>query len=135
MDLSKDPPISPDMNPVLAAAAMPSGTFTLAIPATTITAPAYSITVTGGMEMTMLGPKGGKLDVKMKGLDAVMSKMQEAAQTDPQAAQAIAGIVAAKGMAKTEADGTSSWTIVYTPEGKVTVNGIDMMGLAPPPAQ
>jgi hypothetical protein len=132
MDLSKDPPISPDVNPALAAAAMPNGTVNITLPPTTITAPAYTISMTGGMEMTMLGPKGGKVDIKMKGLDAVMAKLQEAAQTDPQAAQAIAGIVAAKGMAKTEADGTSSWAIVYSPDGKVSVNGLDLGAIAPP---
>jgi Uncharacterized protein conserved in bacteria (DUF2125) len=135
MDLSKEPPISPDLNPVFAAAAMPNGTINIALPATTITAPAYSISMTGGMEMTMLGPKGGKVDIKMKGLDAVMAKLQEAAQSDPQAAQAIAGIVAAKGMAKAEADGTSSWAIVYSPEGKVSVNGLDLGAIAPPAQQ
>jgi hypothetical protein len=132
MDLSKDPPLSPDLNPVLAAAALPNGTFNIALPPTTITAPAYTISMTGGMEMTMLGPKGGKVDIKMKGLDAVMSKLQEAALSDPQAAQAIAGIIAAKGMAKVEADGSSSWAVVYTADGKVSVNGLDLGAIAPP---
>ncbi len=134
-DLSKDPPLAPDISAALAAAVMPNGTINIALPATSITAPAYTITMAGDVNMTPMGPKGGKLDIKMKGLDAVMAKLQEAAQTDPQAAQAISMVVAAKGMAKTEADGTSTWALVMTPEGKVTVNGIDLMGMAPPPAQ
>jgi Uncharacterized protein conserved in bacteria (DUF2125) len=135
MDLSKAEPVSPDISPALMAAAMPNGTINISLPTTSITAPAYSINMTGNMEMTMLGPKGGKLDIKMKGLDAVMTKLQEAAQTDPQAAQAIAGIVAAKGMAKTEADGSSSWAVVYSPDGKVSVNGLNLGALAPPAQQ
>jgi hypothetical protein len=34
-------------------------------------------------------------------------------------------IIAAKGMGKAESDGSLSYDIATTPEGKVTVNGID----------
>jgi hypothetical protein len=132
MDVSKSEPVSPDVNLALAAAALPNGTFTISLPPTTITAAAYSISMTGDMQMTVLGPKGGKLDIKMKGLDAVSAKLQEAALSDPQAAQAIAGIIAAKGMAKTDADGNATWAIVYSPEGKVSINGLDLGAMAPP---
>lgn len=132
MDLVQNPPISPDLSPVLMAAAMPNGTINITLPTTTITAPAYSISMTGGIEMTMLGPKGGKLDIKMKGLEAVAAKLQEAALSDPQAAQAMVAITAAKGMAKAETDGTSSWAIVYSADGKVSVNGLDLGAIAPP---
>ncbi len=132
MDLSKEPPTSPDVGTALVAAALPNGTFKITLPPTNVTAPAYSIDITGGMDVSVLGPSGGNLDIKMKGLEAVAAKLQEAAQSDPQAAQAIAGIIAAKGMAKTDADGNATWAIVYTPDGKVSINGIDLGAIAPP---
>jgi hypothetical protein len=39
---------------------------------------------------------------------------------------AIPAIIAAKGMAKTEADGSLSWKIENTISGTVLVNGIDI---------
>ena len=39
--------------------------------------------------------------------------------------QGAALVVVAKGMAKTEADGSLTWNIESSPDGKVLVNGID----------
>jgi hypothetical protein len=138
MDISKAEPISPDVSPALMAAAVPNGTINISLPTTTITAPIYSISMTANVEMPMSKPmtgpafKSAKLDIKMTGFDAVMAKLQEVAKTDPQASQAIAVAIGAKGMAKSEADGSLSWAIVQTADGNVSINGLNLGAIAPP---
>ena len=39
-------------------------------------------------------------------------------------------IVVAKGMGKAESDGSISWDVEATPDGKISVNGIDVSQMA-----
>jgi hypothetical protein len=80
----------------------------------------------------------GTATIRMKGLDDVLAKVQAAATTDPNAQQAMGGLVAFKGFGKAEADGSMLWAVDMTQPGKVLVNGIDVSaiaGMAPPPQQ
>ena len=70
----------------------------------------------------------GKAHITMKGLDEVM-KLIQAAPPEAGLQQGAAVVVVAKGMAKTEADGSLSWDVEASPDGKFSVNGIDPMKL------
>jgi hypothetical protein len=68
----------------------------------------------------------GKAMISARGLDEVMKAIQ-AAPPEAGVQSGVAMIVAAKGMAKASADGSLTWEIESTAEGKVLINGIDPM--------
>ena len=100
-----------------------------------ISSPTYVLTYEGAITASFAGLPTGKATVKLKGMDAIMSKLQEAGG-DPMAQQGMAALVGAKGLGKADPDGSLVWVIESTPTGQVMVNGLDMsamMGMAPPP--
>lgn len=132
MDLTKDKPVSDDMASQIFAALMPKGHATLTLEPNTIISSMYNL---GYQSVITLAPgkvQGNAL-ITMKGMDEVI-KALSAAPPESGAQGAVGGLMMAKGMAKSEGDGSLSWKIESTPDGSVLVNGVDMKKMAPPPA-
>lgn len=137
-DFAKDPPISPESGLLFLPAFAPKNTIGVTLVDSEISSPVYTLTYDANMVINLSGFPTGKANIRMKGLEDVLAKVQAAAATDPMAQQAMGGLVAFKGFGKVEADGTTLWAIEVTPDSKVLVNGLDvsaMMGMAPPPPQ
>lgn len=124
IDFTKDPPLPAGFENTLMPALLPTGSASITLNPTSISNDLYSINAEGAMTAGPAAMPSGKAKVTAKGLDDVMKAIQ-AAPPEAGVQSGIAVIVAAKGMAKTDADGSLTWDIESTPEGKVLVNGID----------
>jgi hypothetical protein len=133
LDLSKDPPLPQGTGQMLLPALIPTNALKVTIGASEITSPVYSLTYDGALNVSLAGLPTGKFNVKFKGMDALMAKVQAAVPVDPQAQQAMGALIAAKGMGKAEADGTLSYAIDIQPMGQVLVNGVNVTAMAAPP--
>jgi hypothetical protein len=138
MDVSKDEPVPPGSEMAYLAALAPGNTIKITIPPGKIASSLYTLTYEAVVDASLGGamPKvAGK--ITMTGMDQVTAQLSQAA-TDPMAQQALAGLFAAKGMAKAEGD-TLVWDITMGENGRLMVNTTDlstMLGLPPPqPAQ
>ena len=124
LDLAKEPPLPDGFEQVLMPAFMPKGAVDIILNPTSIDNDIYSVKVEGSMAAGPAALPTGKAIISAKGLDDIMKIIQEA---PPEAGlqQGAALVVVAKGMAKAEADGSLTWNIESSPDGKVLVNGID----------
>ncbi|NMD07212.1 MAG: hypothetical protein GYA66_04460 [Phyllobacteriaceae bacterium] len=137
-DFAKDPPIPSESHMMFLPAFAPKMSLGLTFQNGLIASPIYNISYDANVSIGFMGVPSGTANIRMKGLDAVIAKVQAAATSDPTAQQAMGGLVAFKGFGKAEADGTIVWAIDVTQPGKVLINGIDvapMMGMAAPPPQ
>lgn len=137
-DLAKDPPIPAGSEMAYLPAFAPKMSVGVTLQNGLIASPTYNFTYDANIVIGFMGVPMGTANIRMKGLDDVIAKVQAAAASDPSAQQAMGGLVAFKGFGKAEADGTLLWAIDVTQPGKVLVNGIDvapMMGMAAPPPQ
>ncbi len=135
LDLSKDPPLPPGTGQMLLPALVPTNALTVTFGASEIISPVYTLSYDGVLNVSLAGLPTGKFNVKFKGMDAIMAKVQAAVPVDPQAQQAMGALLTAKGMGKAEADGTLSYAIDIQPMGQVFVNGVNVTAMAgaPPP--
>jgi hypothetical protein len=137
MDISKPEPVPPGSEAAYLAAFSPTKTMKITLPPGEITAEKYTINYEGVTDISLAGGLPSvKATVRMKGMDAVIAQLQQAA-ADPMAQQGMAMLFAAKGIGKADGE-TTSWDITMSPEGKLLVNGTDMsamMGAIAPPAQ
>ena len=125
---------NPELDAKLAAAVLPSGQLTFSTDATMVTGKDYEFSMSGKMKAGPTGTPSGIGVVKARGLDAVVKSLQ-AAPPEAGTAQAVAGILVAKGFGKVEGD-TVTWNIEAQPGGAVLINGVDVSKLAgSPPAQ
>jgi hypothetical protein len=120
---------------MLLPALIPTNALKVTIGASEITSPVYSLTYDGALNVSLAGLPTGKFNVKFKGMDALIAKVQAAVPVDPQAQQAMGALIAAKGMGKAEADGTLSYAIDIQPMGQVLVNGVNVTAMAAQPPQ
>lgn len=75
-------------------------------------------------EMTFPGEKpDASLTVDIAGYEKIVETLQNAAKTDPEAAQYFPMVLAVKGFGKTLPDGRVEWVINAKPDGSVLVNG------------
>jgi hypothetical protein len=128
LDLSKEPSIPDGLEATLMPLFLPKGAATVTLHPTSINNDVYSFTAEGSMTAGPAAMPAGQAKLKAKGLDEIMKVVQSA---PPEMGLQSYGamIVAAKGLGKAEPDGSLSYDIATTPEGKVTVNGIDPMKL------
>lgn len=86
--------------------------------------------IAGSGEATVVGPQAirGTADVSVTGFDALMQHVQ----AQPRAAQAMAVLIMAKGLAKTDG-GKMVWHIAYSEDRKILINGVDLAAMAPRP--
>jgi hypothetical protein len=124
LDLAKEPAVPSGFEQVLMPAFMPKGTVDITLNPTTIDNETYSVKVEGSMAAGPAAQPTGKATITAKGLDEVM-KVVQAAPPEAGLAQGVPLIIAAKGIGKAGADGALTWDIQSTPDGKITINGID----------
>ena len=103
---------------------MPKGTVDISLNPSSIDNDVYSVKVEGSMAAGPAALPTGKAKITAKGIDEIMKVIQEA-PLEAGIAQGAALVVVAKGMAKTEAEGSLTWNVESSPDGKVLVNGID----------
>jgi hypothetical protein len=124
MDLNEIKPTTPEEDTKLLSALLPKGTVEISMGPSKLTSKLYELGFEGALTAGPVGVPVGVATVRAKGLDEVMKALQAA--PPEMAGQAIPGLIAAKGMAKTESDGSLSWKIENTISGGVLVNGIDI---------
>jgi hypothetical protein len=124
MDLNEIKPTTPDEDAKLLTALLPKGTVEISMGPSKVTGKLYDLDFEGAMTAGPVGVPLGAATIKAKGLDEVLKALQTA--PPEMAGKAIPAVIAAKGMAKTEADGSLSWKIENTISGSVQVNGIDI---------
>jgi hypothetical protein len=124
LDLTKEPPLPDGFEQVLMPVFMPKGVVDITLNPSSVDNDAYAVKIEGSLAAGPAALPTGKAKISAKGIDELMKIIQEA---PPEAglAQGAALVVVAKGMAKAEADGSLTWNIESTPDGKVLVNGID----------
>ncbi|MBG1230881.1 DUF2125 domain-containing protein [Aestuariivirga litoralis] len=127
-DFSKDPAVSKEAEDKNAQLLMPKGAVDVTLTKSSISNDVYALTAEGTMQVGPSAQPTGKAHITMKGLDDVMKAAQAApAEAGLQEMGAVA--IVAKGLAKTENDGSLGWDVEATPDGKITVNGMDMSKL------
>ncbi len=124
LDVAKEPPLPDGFEQVLMPAFMPKGTVDVTLNPTSIDNETYSVKMEGSLAAGPAALPTGKAKISAKGLDEIMKVIQEA---PPEAGlqQGAAVVLVAKGLAKAEADGSLTWNVESSPDGKVLVNGID----------
>ena len=123
-DFSKKEPSTPEVNAKLLKAVMPKGAVTISMGPSNVIAQLFDLGFEGAMTAGPVGTPVGQASIKAKGFDQVMEALKAA---PPQmVGSAIAVMIAAKGMAKTESDGAMTWKIENTTAGGILVNGIDV---------
>lgn len=128
-DLTQDPPIKPEMEQQLLSALLPKMAVKVGLGPSEIVSSIFDLKAEGSMTAGPVAMPSGSALVKLKGLDEIMSALQSA--PPEMGMQQVAPVVLiAKGLAKTDADGYLSWQIESTPQGSVTINGIDPMKMS-----
>ena len=115
---------NPGLETKLLAALLPKGAVTVSLDPSKIVGKIFDVGFEGSMVAGPMATPLGQATIKAKGFDQVIEALK-AAPPDV-GGKAMPGIIAAKGMAKTEADGSLSWKIENTISGTVRVNGIDV---------
>ena len=124
MNFNESKPLTPEENAKLLTALLPKGAVEISMGPSKVTAKLYDVDFEGRMTAGPVGVPLGAATIRAKGLDDVMKALQAA--PPEMIGNALPAIIAAKGMAKTEADGSLSWKIENTISGGVLVNGIDV---------
>jgi hypothetical protein len=129
LDLSRDPPIPDEVGNMIAAQFLANPP-KFVISRSILRNKDTEISAEG--EMTFAGGQPAfTATVEATGFDAAVNAIQQAIPTAPEAQQAFMVAVAAKGFAKTLADGRLQWIIEMTPDGAVRVNGAVVKPPAP----
>lgn len=128
-DFTKEPPISEQVSNSFAAMLLPKGSVKVTLSNTAVSNDTYKITLDGSADAGPAAQPTGKAHITAKGLDDIMKAIQ-AAPPEAGLQGGAAAVVVAKGMGKAESDGSISWDVEATPDGKITVNGIDVSQMA-----
>jgi len=125
-DLNKNPPLPEDFGDQISADFL-ARTPKAVLGHSTLKNKDIEIALEG--EMTFPGEKpDASLTVDVAGYDKIVEALQNAAKTDPEAAQYFPMVLAVKGFAKTLPDGRVEWVINAKPDGSVLVNGAMLKG-------
>jgi len=125
LDLSKEPPLSKDIEPQLLQALLPKGTVSIGLGPSEVIASIFDLKAEGKMTAGPVAMPAGQATVKLKGIDEIMAALQ-AAPPEMGMQQMAPMVIVAKGMAKPDGD-YLSWKIESTPQGTFTINGVDPM--------
>jgi hypothetical protein len=125
MDLSKDPVVPKELEGQMMMMLLPTGKVDVTLGKTSINNNIYSITAEASMSAGPAALPQGKAHITAKGVDEIMKAIQ-AAPPETGMQQGGALVVVAKGLAKIETDGSLSWDVESTPDGKILVNGTDV---------
>ena len=124
LDLSKDPPLPKDMEQQLLSALLPQGIVKLGLGPSFIFNKLASLGFKGSMTAGPMANPAGEATVTLAGYDALLSAIQ-AIPAEMGMGQMLPMMMMAKGMSKTGESGALVWEIKSTPEGSVTINGVD----------
>lgn len=128
MHLGGDGPmISDEDSAKVSAALLSAGPMRLELAPSHVAAPAVDADVQGSLRYAV-GRPSGSMTIRMRGFDKTMAAVK-ALGPDIEA-QAIPALALAKGLAKTESDGSLSWLIELAEDRSIKVNGIPL-GKAP----
>ena len=129
MEIDESKPLTPEDEAKLLAALLPTGKFNMSTGPGNVTNKTYDLNYEGSMTMRPNDQfMAGNALVKLKGFDALMD-IVKAAPPEFGLEQSIIGLVAARGFAKTETDGSLTWKLEGSSDGKASVNGIDLSNL------
>jgi hypothetical protein len=129
LDFSKDPPLPADFGDEISADFL-AKTPKFVLGHSTVRNGNIEVAMEG--EMTFPGKKPeASVTVDITGYDKIVASLQDAAKTEPQAAQYFTGALAIKGFAKTLPDGRLEWVINAKHDGSVAVNGAMLKGPDP----
>lgn len=129
LDLGADKPLS-EARQAAFVNALREGTTTLTIKPSSLSSATLQLKVEGEIRLAKPMPIG-TATLAATGLDKTIEAVQTASAGEPAGMQAVAMLVAAKGLAKAEGHDSYSWRIVAGPGGAVTVNGVSLAGLVP----
>ena len=124
-DLSTPEGLPADFEKLLVPALLPKGTASITFNQTGLANDIYNLKADATLDVGPAAQPTGKAKISMKGLDEIMKAVQ-AAPPEAGLQDASAVIIVAKGLAKTESDGTMTWNVESTPDGKIMVNGTDV---------
>lgn len=126
MDINNDPPISDAVSEEIKAEFLASNP-KMTVTNTSIRNKDTEFTIVG--EATFPNEKPDvTATIEASGFDKLEDALKNAAGSDPMAAQAFPAVLAAKGFAKTQADGKLQWVVEARPDGSVLVNGTMLKG-------
>ncbi|MBM3519307.1 MAG: hypothetical protein FJX63_00810 [Alphaproteobacteria bacterium] len=124
LDLNREPSMPPEIQQQLLAGLLPKGTATLSLAPSEIVSKLASLSYEGSISFGPASMPTGKATICMKGLDEVIAALNSA-PPEMGVGQMMPMVLVAKGLAKTESDGSYSWVIESTDGITVTVNGVD----------
>ncbi|WP_032916892.1 hypothetical protein [Mesorhizobium erdmanii] len=121
-DLNQDPPLSPEFGDQLKADFLAKAP-KVVIGHSTVKNKDLEIALEG--EMTSFGEKpDANLTVDVAGFDKIMTRLQDAAKSEPEVGQYVPAALMVKGFAKTLPDGRLEWVVNTKADGSVTINGV-----------
>jgi hypothetical protein len=111
----------------VARALLSAGPIEIELAPSHVVAPAVDADLQGALHWEV-GKPSGEMTIRMRGFDRTMSAVK--ALGPDAAAKAVPGLAMAKGLAKTESDGSLTWVVDLGPDRSIKVNGIPL-GRAP----
>ncbi len=126
LDLSKDPPLPKEMEQQLLSALLPQGIVKIGLGPSSVVSNIAQIGAKGSMTAGPMAMPAGEAEVTLAGFEALLAAIQ-AVPADMGMGQMIPMMMMAKGMSKPGENGALLWEIKSTPEGSVTINGVDPM--------
>jgi hypothetical protein len=128
LDLSTPDGLPKDFEKTLLPALLPKGAATISFNQTGIANDTYNLKADATMDVGPAAQPTGKAKISLKGFDEITKAIQ-AAPPEAGLQSSNAMIVVAKGLAKTESDGSLTWNVEATPDGKILLNGTDVNSL------
>jgi hypothetical protein len=125
LDLSTPEGLPPEIEKTLLPAFLPNGSATFTFDQLGIANDLFDLKTSATLDVGPAAQPSGKAKISLKGLDEI-AKVIQAAPPEAGLKGGNAVIVVAKGLAKTEADGSLTWNVESTPDGKILVNGTDI---------
>jgi hypothetical protein len=121
------PALSDEDAAKVARAFLSAGPIEIEIAPSHVVAPAVDADLQGALRWEV-GKPSGEMTIRMRGFDKTMAAVK--ALGPDAAAKSLPGLAMAKGLAKTESDGSLSWVVDLGPDRSIKVNGIPL-GRAP----
>lgn len=125
-DFTKKDPLTEVQGEEIGKILLGGGNINLSVPEFTASSPLYNISVTGHMATDVLSESvkaTAEFDITAKDIDKTIKGIQDLAVKVPDLNSASFGLMMAKGMAKTDADGTAHWKIEVDENSVVKING------------
>ncbi len=125
--------LGPDFNPGpvfearMLEALLPDGKVTITLGPQGVASAIYTLDVGGGFDAGPGVMPEGSVTIGATGIEAVLEALNAA--PEEVRSGAVPGLMMLRGIAKPAGVGRFVWTVEMTPDGKVTVNGLDMSAL------